>query len=51
MNNFEIILGRIANMMAYELSLSEIHDRLVAEGVDEQTIFFAYKAAQTEVRS
>ena len=44
--DFIDIFRRIQNMVSYGMSLSEIHDQLVAEGVDEDVFFFAYKSTE-----
>lgn len=43
--DYEDLIRRIRNMQCYGLSLTEIHDRLKSEDVEEHIIFFVYKGA------
>ncbi len=50
--DFVDIFRRVQNMRDYGMTLSEIHDELVAEGVAEMLIYFAYRmTAQPAVQS
>lgn len=45
MENFEQTVNRIRNMMAYGLTVTEIRETLLKEGLSESFIFLAYCGA------
>jgi len=46
--DFADLVRRVINMRAYGLGQKEVHDNLIAEGVGEDMIFFAWTAAKMQ---
>jgi hypothetical protein len=46
MDTFNRLVTRVRTMIAYEISVREIHSTLISEGCDEGQAYLLYKAAQ-----